>query len=332
MQYESADIRAWACTMGWPALLIAAATPPLLVLDSLLPPNMIWLCYLVLVVVASVRWGFAGAVAAATVGGLAGDFFFTQPYYSLLMDDPRDVIALALFLLAGLGSALLITNWRQQARAGLDPALAIHRLLLELAECVTSDDVIAEFDRWVSVTARGRATFVDAQPVPSETGSLPEEIQRLAAAMCAQPSDEMRVVATAGNGCCFLRQLRRDNVIRGTLAVVADIDVCDRKLVEAAMVRAASRYAELARQESLATTASYVSDIKFSNQWRTSLTTILGASDVLLMRRKNHNGNRVERNLLADIRDEAAHLGQLLADATSASGASVSKPRSRPHC
>jgi hypothetical protein len=64
MQHESADIPAWAYTMGLPALLVAAATPPLLILNSLLPPNMVWLCHLLPVVLASVRWGFAGAGAS----------------------------------------------------------------------------------------------------------------------------------------------------------------------------------------------------------------------------------------------------------------------------
>src|ERR1700730_13671729 len=118
MKHELAGIAAWAYMMGMPAFLVAVATPALLAVASLLPPNLIWLCYLMPVVLASVRWGFASAAAAAVTAGLAGDFFFTQPYYSLWMEDRSDVAALLLFLLAAFGSALVITNWRQAKDGG----------------------------------------------------------------------------------------------------------------------------------------------------------------------------------------------------------------------
>src|ERR1700730_5801923 len=46
MKHELAGIRAWAYMMGMPALLVAVATPALLAAASFLPPNLIWLCYL----------------------------------------------------------------------------------------------------------------------------------------------------------------------------------------------------------------------------------------------------------------------------------------------
>ena len=78
MKHGLAGIRAWAYMMGMPALLVAVATPALLAVASFLPPNLIWLCYLMPVVLASVRWGFASAAAGVVTAGLAGDFFFTQ--------------------------------------------------------------------------------------------------------------------------------------------------------------------------------------------------------------------------------------------------------------
>lgn len=324
-----ADIRGWAYIMALPALLVAAATPALLALNSVLPPNLIWLCYLMPVVVASVRWGFAGAAAAVVVAAFAGDFFFTQPYYSLWMEDPHDVTALFLFVLAGFGSAMLITNWKGREKS--NPASATHKLMLELSECATSLDVIVRFDRWISVVARGQATFVQAKPSDAESGPVPEEIQRLAVGMCGQTSDEIRAVVTAPNRGWLLKQLRWKNTIQGTLVVAVEIDACDRELVEAAVATAAIRCCELAHRESLLVVAERVSDLQFSQQWRTCLTTISGAAEVLLMGSKN-NIKRVERNLLSDIRDEAIHLGQLLTDATSASSGAIGETRSWPHC
>ena len=212
MKHELAGIPVWAYITGMPAVLVAVLTPALLAVASLLPPNLIWLCYLMPVVFASARWGFASAAATAVAAGLAGDFFFTQPYHSLWMDDRSDVAALLLFLIAAFGIAVVITNTRQPNHGGLKS--------------------------------------------PSSVAS------------------------------------------------------------------AAVRFSEVAHQEALAAAADHVSDLKFSYQWRTSLTTILGAASVLLMRGKS-GSSRLDRTLLADIRDEAVQLSQLLTDAFPASRATV---------
>jgi K+-sensing histidine kinase KdpD len=222
MKHQLAGIPAWAYMMGMPAFLVAVATPVLIAVASLLPPNLIWLCYLMPVVLASVRWGFASATAAAVTAGLAGDFFFTQPYYSLWMEHSSDIAALLLFLLAAFGSALVITNLRQASHG------------------------------------------VSKSPT--------------------------------------------------------EIDTCDHKLVEAAIASAAIRFSDPAHQGTPAVAVDHVSDAEFSYRWRTSLTTILGAAGVLLMRGKP-GANRLERTLLTDIRDEAVQLGQLLTSASPASRA-----------
>ena len=146
MKHELAGIPAWAYIVGMPTVLVAAATPALLAVDSLLPPNLIWLCYLLPVVLASVRWGFASAAATAIAAGLAGDFFFTQPYYSLWMDDPSDVIALLSFLLAAFGSALLITSVKQSNDGVRETVSAVATRLPELSELADRQTIAAEAD------------------------------------------------------------------------------------------------------------------------------------------------------------------------------------------
>jgi two-component system, OmpR family, sensor histidine kinase KdpD len=322
MKHASVGLPAWAYTMGMPASLVAVATPALLAVASLLPPNLIWLCYLMPVVLASVRWGLASAAAAAVTAGLAGDFFFTQPYYSLWMENRGDVAALLLFLLAAFGSALVITNLKQANNRGLKSQSAVHMLLSELSGCKTSRDVIVYFNRWISVVARGRAAFIDAEPIDTRDVILPEEIQRIALAMCAIKSDDVRTIAATANRRWFLKQFRSDGIVKGTFAVEIEVDACDGNLVEAAIGGAAIRFSELTRQE----TADDVSGLKFSHQWRTSLTIILGAAGVLLMRGK-FGANRLDRNLLADIKDEAMQLSQFLTDVFPASRASACETR-----
>jgi K+-sensing histidine kinase KdpD len=327
MKHELAGIPAWAYITGMPAFLIGVATPALLAVASLLPPNVIWLCYLMPVVLASVRWGFASAVATAVTAGLAGDFFFTQPYHSLWMEDRSDVAALLLFLLAAFGSALVITNLKQANHSVLKSPSAVHTLLLELSGCQTSRDVIIHFNRWISVVAQGRAVFIHARPVDAQPGILPEEIRRVATGMCGTRSDDVRTIADAANRRWFLKQFRSGDIVKGTFAVETEIDACDRDLVEAAITSAAIRFSELSYRETLASAADNVSDLKFSYQWRTSLTTILGAASVLLMCGKP-GAKRLDRTLLTDIRDEAANLSQLLTEAFPASHATAHETRS----
>src|SRR6202000_2972899 len=190
---------------GLPAVLVAVLTPALLAVASLLPPNLIWLCYLMPVVFASARWGFASASATAVAAGLAGDFFFTQPYHSLWMNDRSDVAALLLFLIAAFGIAVVVTNTRQPNHDGLKSPSAVHKLFRELAECQTSDDVIVHFNRWISFVAQGRATLVDAQPLDTQRVILPDEIQRIATGMCGTSSDDIRIIAGAPNRRWFLK-------------------------------------------------------------------------------------------------------------------------------
>jgi K+-sensing histidine kinase KdpD len=270
--------------------------------------------------------GFASAAAAAVTAGLAGDFFFTQPYYSLYMEDRSDVAALLRFLLAAFGSALVITSLKHANQGGLKSPSAIHTLLPRLSECQTSRDVIAHFSRWISVVARGHAVFILARPIDNRPVILPEEIQRVATGMCGTKSDDVRTIAAVANRRWFLKQLRSDGIIKGTFVVETEIDARDRKLVEAAITSAAIRFSELTHRETLAAAANHVSDIKFSHQWRTSLAIILGAASVLLMRGKL-GANRLERTLLADIGDEAAHLSQLLTSAFPASREIVHETR-----
>ena len=146
MKHELAGIPAWAYIMGMPAVLVAAATPALLAVASLLPPNFIWLGYLMPVVLASVRWGFASAAATAVTAGLAGDFFFTEPYYSLWIDDRSDAAALLLFLLVAFGSALAITSLRQANHGVSQPQSAADTPLLEVCELADRETPAAAAD------------------------------------------------------------------------------------------------------------------------------------------------------------------------------------------
>ena len=329
MGSDLAGIRACAYIIGMPALLVGVLTPALLALNPLLPSNLIWLAYLIPVVLASVRWGFLGAAAASVIAGLAGDFFFTQPYYSLYMEHPRDVAALLLFFLAAFGSAVVITKGTPANHSELKSTKALHQLLFELSKCQTSRDVVTRFSQWISVVARGRASFIGVELIDPSLPLVPREIYRVAIEMCGVKSDGARTITTAANKRWFLKQLRVENTIHGTLAVEIESDVNDRTLVEAAITGAAMRFSDLARREALSGAAQYVLGAEFTHRWRTHLTTVLGAASVLLLR-AHAGADQVEHTLLEDIRDEAVRLGRLLRNTFSALRATVEGTHSCP--
>jgi two-component system sensor histidine kinase KdpD len=321
-------IRVFAPVIGIPTLLVAAATTLLLALYPLLPSNLIWLPYLIPVVIASVRWGFLGASAASILAAATGDFFFTQPYYSFWMENPRDVQALLLFLLVAFGAALVINKGRSSNHSELKSTSAIHQLLFDPSDCHTTSDIISRFNRWLRAVARGRMTFIRGPFVDPQLALVPDEIRRITIEMCGAKFDGVRAITTAANKQWFLKQLRLDHAIHGILALEIEGDAHDRTFVEAAITGAAMRFSDLARQETLAGAAKYVLGAEFTHRWRTHLTTVLGAASVLQLRA--HAADQVEYTLFEDIRDEAVRLGRLLRNTFSALRATVDGIHSCP--
>lgn len=101
------------------AILIVTATTTLLGLmrDSLTPANVAVL-YLSMVLVVAVYQGTGPSLLASLVSFLAINYFFVQPYYTLLVGDPRDVLELLVFLAcAALAGQLAAFTRTQTARA-----------------------------------------------------------------------------------------------------------------------------------------------------------------------------------------------------------------------
>ena len=83
---------------------VVVVTGSLLVLRHFLAPINLLLCYVPLVLVVAIRAGRRAAVLAAVASFLAYNFFFVPPLYTLTVEQPQDVIELAVFL----GVALLV--------------------------------------------------------------------------------------------------------------------------------------------------------------------------------------------------------------------------------
>lgn len=103
--------------------------------------------WLYLIVVGAVAWaaGTAPALVAALVAFGVSNFLFTPPYHTFEVADPRDVIQLAVFLLAAVTLGLLTGRLRERellAARNESEATALARLASELARGSSTDEVV----------------------------------------------------------------------------------------------------------------------------------------------------------------------------------------------
>jgi two-component system sensor histidine kinase KdpD len=73
------------------------------------------LVFLIPVLWSSLRYGLWPSIAASVLGVLSWDFFFTDPLYSLRIDDPRDIVALIFFFVVAFVISDIATEKQQQS-------------------------------------------------------------------------------------------------------------------------------------------------------------------------------------------------------------------------
>jgi len=109
-----------------------AVTGALLPLRGSLGNPVIVLLYLLLVVLATVRWGLRPGIGVAVCAFLAFNYFFIPPYHTLAVHDAADVLALMVFFVV----AVVVNQLLGQTRASLAEATSREReatLLYELS-------------------------------------------------------------------------------------------------------------------------------------------------------------------------------------------------------
>ena len=75
------------------------------------------LLYLLATLVAAVRWRTGPSVLAAVLSFFSLNYFLVRPYYTLAVEDPRELLDLAVFLAAALMAGRLAAYARTQAEA-----------------------------------------------------------------------------------------------------------------------------------------------------------------------------------------------------------------------
>ncbi|WP_165923481.1 DUF4118 domain-containing protein [Bosea sp. BK604] len=73
------------------------------------------LVYVIPVVVSAVLFGLGPSLSAAVLGALSFNFFFTEPLYSLRVDDPANIWAIGLLFLVGCISSAVASTAQRKA-------------------------------------------------------------------------------------------------------------------------------------------------------------------------------------------------------------------------
>ena len=126
--------------------MIAAVTVAGLLIAPRWGTTPVVLLYIAPVLAAGVYFGFWPALAAAVASPLVYNFFFTEPYHTLLISSPADVVSVLVLFLVALVTSRLAGSVREQARLAQAHAArnaTIAGLARRLLTC-TSEQEIAD--------------------------------------------------------------------------------------------------------------------------------------------------------------------------------------------
>ena len=98
-------------------LAVSLGTVARFALDPLLHDKAPFLPFVLSVLGAALYGGLPAGLAATVLSTLATDYFFTEPRFSLVLHDPSDVAALALFLVVGVATSILVQRLHRANRA-----------------------------------------------------------------------------------------------------------------------------------------------------------------------------------------------------------------------
>jgi two-component system, OmpR family, sensor histidine kinase KdpD len=167
-------------------IFLSVVTGVLFILRDVVDTTPVALLYLIPLGIITARWGLAPGIASALLTFFAFNYFFIQPYYSLAVHRPSDVVILIIFLVV----AIVVSQLVGRAQAGLAAATAREREATQLYELSTalaglhSDQTIAEIlarqvhavagEEYVELSVTGAKTFGVRLPEVDPPSRLPE--------------------------------------------------------------------------------------------------------------------------------------------------------------
>jgi two-component system sensor histidine kinase KdpD len=159
---------------------------------NLLPQEAMALIFTGLIAAMASRSGRAPGLFTAITGFLLWNFFFLPPYYTFSVADPRDLVALAVFLMVGLLTGTLAGRVRQEAATAAARVEALRRISLfgqRLSRAATLSDVLAAAaEETAAITGAGILLLAQNNALTPEAahpaGTMLDEAATAAAEWC----------------------------------------------------------------------------------------------------------------------------------------------------
>ncbi len=323
-----------ALPIGATLCLVWLATVCLVFLNRYVQLNFVPLLYMLPVVVAATRWGVIPGVVAAIAGAAASDFFFYPPLYTFWLNNPEDVVHLALFLFVGVVTSNLAARLKNEAnmlRRREKEIRELHTFSQGLATCLTSRDLIFAVQDYISNTLGCSAALI-ASAADVDAAALPMGIRQEALRLVGSNVYDAAVVHESGTKRPWLVRTIVPEIL-GYSAIAVKLGERDGESAAAITRRASALLDEaiatlkhLKVKESIEqATIEYRTEVLrdaliggVSHELRTPLASILGTCSVLSQIPVVLGDSQV-RDLVEAIQDQAGHLDdeiRLLLDAT----------------
>ena len=148
-----------------PVSLMAAA---LFLLRESLNTSTVALLFLIPVMISTSLWGLFPGVFSAFAAFLAYNYFFLQPYYTFIVHESQDIIALLIFLAVAVFNSQLVGR----ARSGMAAAVAREMETTSLYELSTDLAGAGSLAEIASVLARKTAGTVSVSHLEVSIGSI----------------------------------------------------------------------------------------------------------------------------------------------------------------
>jgi two-component system sensor histidine kinase KdpD len=179
---------------------LSLITAVLFMLRAELNTSTVALLYLIPVLVSTARWGLWPGVLSAFTAFLAYNYFFLQPYYTFIVHETQDIVALLIFLVV----AVFISQLVGRARTALAAAVArenettrLYELSLDLAGVNSLEEIASVVARKIAETVHAEHLELSLRPVYGELSfrlSVPEHGQPVHSPDITFPLETVRAV------------------------------------------------------------------------------------------------------------------------------------------
>lgn len=304
MQPLSYFLRPWQYVLAF--LLIASITAVFFLLREVLDTTLIALLNLLPLGIITARWGLGPGIAGALITFLVFNYCFIEPYYTLTVHRPTDVVILVVFLIV----AVVISQLVGRAQAGLAAATAREQEATQLYELSTALTGLSHYEAIVQILARQIHTIAESECVElAITGAHPFAYRFPESTLLTRPP-ELTIPIESARGTLGEIRLWRVTPLKSS---------SEMRLLQtfASQGALALERAWLAQAESRARVLEESDRLKsailssVSHELRTPLSTIKAAASSL--RGKEVGWDSPARaELMAAIDDEADHLNMLV--------------------